>query len=146
MICCSLKSPRPGHLQLPTPNSLYSHTTPISLSSSSRDCPTGSCSFFQDSSISTSWWSLHYPSPSLLLAKVSHFLFCPTKHTSVIIPPLLKKVLESSLGIWTMSCLNLQPQGFKVIKKCALSEMYTAMDEQNLTCILYLPHIIGQFI
>lgn len=43
-------------------------------------------------------------------------------------------------------CLNPQPQGFKVINKCVLSEMSMAMDEKKLICVLYLSHIIGQFI
>ena len=53
---------------------------------------------------------------------------------------------ESSLGIWSMSCLNPQPQGFQMINKCVLNEMHMAMDEKNLIRILYLSHITKQFI
>ena len=79
----------------------------------------------------------------------------PTKCTSMMIFPLSERSLfymyhptlsESSLGIWSMSCLNPQPQGFQVINKYVLNGMNMAIDEQNLICILYLSHIIEQFI
>lgn len=74
------KVPRTWHLQFPTPGLSsalpHSHTAPSACCP--VDCPVGSCSFFQDSSMITSGEIFTIPPPSLHPGTVGHFLFCVT--------------------------------------------------------------------